>query len=389
VALAVALLIGGLLYARSYQNLLAVEKGFDSRNLYFVDWTMPRDFPAADLTAKATEALAKTPGIEAFTRSSPPPSTGNSPSRAAIEIDGGAPAAPLLIGEKRVDLGFFAVIKLPVKQGQLPVAGDSLDDVVVPEFFARRFFPEGTAVGHAFRLSPKLPWKTIVAVVGDVRTDRTKMPQTDDRAFYYYGVQTVPPPPPPVPATPRPAQIDNGGVTRFLTITVRTNGQLSASGLLAYAKQIEPRLRVTVAAVDDSYARQSEDTRMASQIVGAFSALAFIICMAGVFGVMAFLVAGRTREIGIRLALGADPVNVRRMVLASSARMVVLGAVIGLAIALGASRWVDSQLFGISSTDPVIYGLAAISVVGVALVATWHPARQASRVDPAITLRAE
>ena len=393
VALAVALLIGGLLYARSYQNLLAVEKGFDSKNLFFVDWTMPRDFPSGELATKATEALTRMQGIEALTRSSPPPSTGNSPSRAAIEIDGGAPAAsPVLIGEKGVDLGYFSVIKLPVKQGTLPVAGDSPDGVVVPEFFARRFFPEANAVGHSFRTSPKQPWKTIVAVVGDVRTERTRMPQADERQYYYYGVQTValqPPPQPATPPAPRPVQIDTGGVTRFMTLTVRTNGQLSPATLLGYAKQIEPRLRVAVAPVDDTYAKQSEETRMASQIVGAFSVLAFIICMAGVFGVMAFLVAGRTREIGIRMALGAEPGNVRRMVLASSARMVMLGACLGLALAIGASRWVEAQLFGISATDPLTYALAAFGVIAVALFATWHPARQAARVDPAITLRAE
>jgi putative ABC transport system permease protein len=391
VALAVMLVVGGLLYGRSYRNLLAVDKGFDSRDLFMVDWTMPPDFAVGGLSARAVDQLRQTPGIDAVTTSAPPPSRGDSPSAVDFEIDGQPPVSPpILLGRKWVDYDYFSVVRMPLRHGRLPAVGDPETDVVVPEQFARRLFPNGQAVGRTFRRTPRDPWMTIVAVVGDFRTERTRMPEPGDSGLYYYSFPPAPKPPPsPAPPAKAEKRIDTGGVTRFLTLTVRTNGRMSDADLLARARLIEPGLPVTVSSVDERYASQSADTRLASQIVGTFSVLAFVISMAGVFGVMAFLVAGRTREIGIRMALGADPAVVRRMVMSSSARMVMLGAATGTTLALVASRWVRSELFGVSPTDPLTYALAAFGVVGVALIATWQPARQASRVDPAVTLRSE
>jgi ABC-type antimicrobial peptide transport system permease subunit len=104
---------------------------------------------------------------------------------------------------------------------------------------------------------------------------------------------------------------------------------------------------------------------------------------------MAYLVAGRRREIGIRMALGADRRDIGRLVLTNSARLVIIGAVLGLAGALLLSRWAASQFYGVSATDPATYILVGTTILATALLATWHPARQAARVDPAITLRAE
>jgi predicted permease len=392
VAFAVVLVAGGALYTRSYQHLLAVDKGFDSSSLFSIDWTMPRGFADDNLGLRAAQQLRQTPGVEAATMSSPPPSVGISPQRVALEIDGQPPMEPRVsLTRKGVDYDYFRVVRLPIKAGRLPEPGEPPTNVAVSERFARQFFPEGQAVGRTFRLSATDPWNTVVAVVGDFRKDRTRMPQPGDaNDLLYYTFYAPKPAAPPQPAAaPAPPRVDTGNVTRFQTLTVRTNGRVAEAQLLARARDIEPRLLPIVSSVDDEYAKQSADTRMASQIVGAFSLLAFVISMAGVFGVMAFLVSGRTREIGIRMALGADPANVRRMVLKSSASMVALGAVAGLVLALAASRWIKSELFGVSATDPATYALTAAGVVAAALLATWAPARQASRVDPAITLRSE
>jgi hypothetical protein len=291
------------------------------------------------------------------------------------------------MGRKWVDADYFSVIRLPLKEGRLPLPGET-NIVVVPELFARRFLAGTHAAGRTFRRSPREPWQTIVGVVGDFRTERTRMPEPGDREIYYYSI-TTPAPPRPVATSGAARPIDDGGITRSLTLTVLTNGAPDDGALASRARDVDPSLRVTVTAVDERYARQSEDTRLAGQIVSGFSVLAFVIAMAGIYGVMAFLVAGRTREIGIRMALGADAAAIRRLVLASSVRMVVVGAVAGLTIAFGASRWVESQLFGVSATDPGTYAIATMTVILVALFATWHPARQAACVDPAITLRSE
>ena len=117
--------------------------------------------------------------------------------------------------------------------------------------------------------------------------------------------------------------------------------------------------------------------------------LAFVIAIAGVYGVMAFLVAGRRREIGIRMALGADRRDINRLILGSSARLVLTGALIGSIGAIGASQWIKSQLFGTSPADPITWAVVVLSVLVVSVLGTWHPARQAARLDPAVTLRAE
>jgi ABC-type antimicrobial peptide transport system permease subunit len=115
--------------------------------------------------------------------------------------------------------------------------------------------------------------------------------------------------------------------------------------------------------------------------------LAFVVAAAGIYGVMAFLVANRAREIGIRMALGADTRRIRSLVLASSMWLVLLGAGIGIGGAFVASRWAQSQLFGVKATDPLTIVLVTVAVALTALLATWHPARQATRVDPKVLLR--
>jgi ABC-type antimicrobial peptide transport system permease subunit len=111
--------------------------------------------------------------------------------------------------------------------------------------------------------------------------------------------------------------------------------------------------------------------------------------MAGIYGVMALLTASRTREIGVRMALGADRAAIRRLVFGSSLRPVVVGAMIGVISAAIAAKWAQSLLYGVSFADPVSYVLVALVVMAGALVATWQPARKAARVDPVVTLRAE
>jgi putative ABC transport system permease protein len=139
--------------------------------------------------------------------------------------------------------------------------------------------------------------------------------------------------------------------------------------------------------VDDLYARMFADELLASSIMTAFGIFAFIVAMAGVYGVMAFLVAGRTREIGIRMALGADRATVNRLILRSSLQPVLAGAVIGVIAALAAARWAQTLLFGVKSTDPWTYAMVTALVVVTAMLATWQPARRAGRVDPSRLLR--
>jgi putative ABC transport system permease protein len=126
---------------------------------------------------------------------------------------------------------------------------------------------------------------------------------------------------------------------------------------------------------------------LASRIISGFGVLAFVVAAAGIYALMAFLVASRAREIGIRMALGADSQRIRQLVLGSSIGLVSVGAALGIFGALAASRWAQSQLFGVSATDPITIALVTAAVVVTALLATWHPARQAARIDPTVLLK--
>jgi hypothetical protein len=343
----------------------------------------------ADAMGRLKSKLASVPGVEAITQSAPPPNLGDSPSQVALEIDDRPPLdKPVLIGAKWVDVPFFSVIQVPIRAGRVFVATDLASDVVVSETFARRFWPDGDAVGHSFRRRPQEPWYHVVGVVGDFRSARMNMPSVSDRQFLFYRRVAVTPPPT-GPSTPPSIVVDDGGSFGYISLTVRMSSAARTAAVLTTAQSFDPKLRATLDMVDDMYADQNADTRLASQVVGGFSVLAFLAAIAGVYGLMAFLVSSRLREIGVRIALGASPGDISRLILGSSARLVATGAALGAIAAVTASRWIESALFGITGTDPATYVAVVLLVIISALAATWQPARHASRVDPARMLRAD
>jgi putative ABC transport system permease protein len=395
VAIALLLVTGGTLYARSYQSLLAIDKGFDSRNLAQLDFTIPVQYYAGfgempTLAAETIRRVTSVPGVLGATWASAPPSMGNSPTGGLkIEIDDRLPTdVPIAIGLSFVDATYQTVIGLPLRRGRWLAQDDPPTAVVITEAFAQRFWPGVDPVGHRFRPSPNHPWYDVVGVVGDIRTNARRAALSSDRTFFAYSLRPEPtPPPPPKPGAPPPRA--TGGSWRFLNVTVRMDSPDRADAVLSAARAIDRRVRVELQFVDDAYSGMHADTLLATRVVGAFAGMAFLVAMVGVYGVMAFLVAGRTREIGIRMALGADRRDISRLVLRSAVTMVGIGAVIGIAGALVAARWTASQFFGVTATSPWIYLAVTAVVVLTSILATWRPARSAARVDPAITLRSE
>ena len=394
VALAVGLVITGAMYARSYVALMRVDKGFDSYGLAEVTASVPANyFPAvADRDVFITRLLANlqaVPGVIAATEGEPPPGEGDSPMQTTLEIDGRDTGAAIRLGRNNVQPSYFPTIGLPLRSGRYLQSDDPRDDVVIGESLARRFWPGGAAVGHTLRGQEQGFFSTpmtIVGVVGDFRSEATHMPTTEDARYFVYS-NRQPAKSGPVPQGQRFP--DNGGSYGMVTVTVRTDGPSRVSAVRAAAERTAPQLAFTVDLVDDTYAEQHADVRLTTQVVGAFSLLAFAVAMAGLYGVMAFLVASQTREIGIRLALGASPTEVRHLVLSSATRLVVLGAGAGAIVAGVIARSVQSQLFGVSGVNWQTYVAVLASTIVTALIAAWHPAWQAARVDPATTLRAE
>jgi ABC-type antimicrobial peptide transport system permease subunit len=228
-----------------------------------------------------------------------------------------------------------------------------------------------------------MPWLHIVGVAGHVRTSSDPPGMQSTTAFQTYVPRELPPP---VPAN-TPRRLETGGSFYFANLMARVDSRARAADLFDTVRAMDSRFILKVDFVDDVYAEQFDDRLLVSRVITGFGLLSFLIAAAGIYSVMAFLVANRTQEIGVRIALGADARRITRLVLGSSLRLVILGAIIGIAGAIGASRWLQSQLFGISATDPATLALVTLGVIATALVATWQPAHQASRVDPKVLLK--
>jgi ABC-type lipoprotein release transport system permease subunit len=225
----------------------------------------------------------------------------------------------------------------------------------------------------------------IVGVAGHVRTEAVRQPGGVPALFLFY--------------TPSPAARSAPIATRagsrtgpswsFVQLTIRLSSPERAEQVFRAARAMAPTFEMEGRLVDDVYAEYESDTRLMARIIAAFGLLAFAIAIAGVYGVMAFLVAGRRREIGIRITIGADRGDIANLILGSSMRLTLAGAAVGGAGAIAAARLIQSQLYGIAPTDPITYLVVIALVTAAAVLATLHPLRQAWRMDPAITLRAE
>ena len=391
VAFAVMLLVGSVLYVRSYLGLIRLDKGFDSSGVVAISLTIPPQLlgSGAERAAMAQtilEHLRARPGVLGAFEGSPPPSTGDSPtSNDHIEVDGRPPMETnILVPRLWVDPDYFRVLGIPLLAGRMFEQGDPPTNVIITESLAGTLWPGGDAVGHRFREDPRFEWSYVIGVVKHVRTthDGTSGPE---RYFQKYSLRQ--PPSPVTAATNARARSGGGAAYGFLTVTARVDSRSRASDLYQIVRSIDTRNILKVEFVDDQYARQFADRLLATRVITGFGVLAFVVAAAGIYGVMAFLVANRAREIGIRMALGADSRRIRRLLLASSMWLVLLGAAIGIGGALVASRWAQSQLFGVRAADPLTIGLLTVVIVVTALFATWQPVRQATRVDPKVLLR--
>jgi len=283
------------------------------------------------------------------------------------------------------------VIGLTLRQGRSFSDTEPATSAIVTQEFAKRFWPEGDAVGRTFRRiipgGKEQPRLEVIGVVENFRGNRPDQQRTSEPAFYYY--TAMQPPPPPTPAAAVSAARSTGGSWRFLTLTIRLDSLDRRDAVLAAARSVDPRLRVTFSSVEDTYADMFSDVLLATRVTSAFGIAAFLVAAIGLYGVLSYLIAARQREIGIRIALGADRRDINRLVLGSSLRLVLAGAVLGVVVAAALSRYLQAQLYQVSALDPGIYAVVTFAVVAVALLATWQPARTAARVDPVVTLRAE
>jgi predicted permease len=269
--------------------------------------------------------------------------------------------------------GYFRTMQIPVVRGREFSAADRRQSqrvAVVNRAFARRFFGDSTVIGERVHVgAPKGVWVEIVGLVGD--TAQTSL---------------VTPPPPLLymPYAQRPFWI-----TSFVVRTLRDPETLSAA-LRKEVVSMAPDVPVLAVEPMDALLRRSYvSSRHRTLLLVLFGGLAALLAAIGIHGLVAYAVAKRTNEIGIRLALGAHPAQVRRSVIGQGMRLAMAGIGIGLAISLAATHLLATLLYGVSSTDPITFAGVVGLLVLVTLIACYLPARHATRVDPLTALRCE
>jgi putative ABC transport system permease protein len=373
IALAAILLVGAALTLRSFANLIAVNPGFRIDNVLTLQISLPAaryrtPETVVDFYARAQRALEDLPEINHAGTAEVVPLTGNNWTVALDRLDRpvGAGERPPDVGWQTAGAGYFRALEIPLKAGRLFEERDRLEKimpVIISESIARQFFPGENPIGIRLKAGPP-DGAVIVGVVGDIRrASLTDQPRAD---LYF----------------PGPAN----------TVFIQTSGDpLSALPAVRTAlRHLEPAIVVHSARTMSDYASASMAlTRLAMRLLAGFAIVAVLLAAIGIYGVMAYSVRRRTREIGTRVALGADRGAIIRLVMREGGLITAAGVIVGVAAGLIAARSLSAVLYGVPPADPLSLITAAIVLVLTGLAACYVPARRAARIDPARTLTTE
>jgi putative ABC transport system permease protein len=381
VALAAMLLGSAALVARSVLRLLGVNPGFDTTRLLSlqVDAVGARYPDNASVYAyhdRVHDIVAAVPGVSSVAIASQLPLAGNFDRNGIVDSDN-PPANPELVpsGDRYVvTADYLKTMHIPVVAGRWFSAAEYADTnthvALISKALADRLWPGQNALGHHIRMGePTRPPRTIIGVTGDVK--HTGLDAVTNQQFYIPERQWY--------------YADNSAV-----IVVRTTGDpASVAGAVRRAiASIDPSLPIIrVATMDQLVARTTAQRRLALVLFGAFAIAALLLAAAGIYGVLAGSVAERTREIGLRAALGATPREVMALVVVQGARLGVIGLVIGLAAGATLTRYLQTFLFEIGPGDPAALSIVVATLTAVVIAACAIPAWRAVRIDPVEALR--
>ena len=378
-ALALPLLLGAGLLLNSFLRLERVDPGFEPAHLVSVAAALPRarypDYATSQAFFRRIEQdVARAPGVAAvgLADALPPDNGGNTDNFNLVDhpVPPGSaePVAPVLAATA----SYFRTLGVPLLDGRLFTEADSGNAppvVVVSGAWARHYYPRESAVGKQLVEGGcyACPRTTIVGVVGDVKYVGVA---GSGEAFY-------------VPLTQ-----SNTRVVHVVVRTAAAPGTMFGS-LRAAVAGLDPDLPVVETTLHDRLDASLADPRRWTTVLGGFATAAVLLAALGIFGLMSYVVRQRRREMGVRLALGAEPATLTWLVVASGMRYVWLGTAIGLGLAALEARWLSALLFGVSAMDPATVVAAAVLLALIALLACWVPGVRASRISPVEVLTVE
>jgi predicted permease len=384
VALAMVLLVGSGLMLRSFMALRDVDLGFEPAGLLTFRFALPgaeyeSGEPILAFHRELTERLRTLPGVRAVGMNGGLPLTGSKSASPMEPVDRPFAESELapVVERSQVTPGYFDVMSISIVEGR-PLEwtdqGNAYRAVVVSEALAETFWPGESALGRMIRgQGSESSWE-VVGVAGDVRFD---------------GVREEP-----LPMVYQPVlggDADSPGGTRSMDVVVAVAGDPLAAieGARGALSAVDARLpMINPRTVDAIVADSMSAASFTVVLLGIAAGIALLLGTVGIYGVISYIVSRRTQEIGVRIALGAPSGTVLRGVVGEGMALTAIGLVLGLVGAWGVSRVLTSLLYGVSATDPVTFAGTAVLLAGVALLATWIPARRAARVDPVEALRA-
>ena len=383
IAMTLVLLIGAGLLIHSFVRLTAVSPGFESVGregvVQTVRVTLPEhlyDGPER-IHAFARGVLDRIhylPGVTSTSLINSAP-FGMMFIQTDFDVEG-QPRPKLFAGTPKIDTDYFRTMGIPLLAGRDFTARDTADApnvAIVSERIVRECFPggPGEALGRRVRLDDRGEWLTVVGVVADIRQRGLDQ---DVKPMIY-----------------APFQQDRSGFVRFVSFVARTATPGSVvEGIRAEIRRAAPDLPIVgTVTMDEAVAASVAQPRFRMVLLVLFAVTATLIATCGIYGLMAYAVTQRRREIGVRMALGAERRDVLRLVLTRALRIVIAGVIVGLAGAVGVTRVLQTFLFGVTPTDPVAFTIVTLLLMAVGLMAAWLPARRATRIDPCAALRAE
>jgi putative ABC transport system permease protein len=386
IAASVVLVASAMLLARSFARLLDVDAGFNPAHVLTLRTSLPNTTyaDAGAMVRAYTEVgrrLRESPGVQAAGAVTGLP-LASTRGDWGIRLEGRPVEgqAGLAADWQVVTAGYFEALGTPLRAGRTFTGADTADTlpvIVVNETMARKFWPGESAVGRRLTMGDNGRWITVAGVVADV---------------HHRGLDMQPRPEMYRPHTQFRYGGPDAAAVPTMTWVVRTASDPRAATSYARAaiRAVDANLGISdVATMEQVMADATSDRRLNMLLFALLGSLALVLAAVGVYGVVAYSVTQRTHEIGVRMAIGARPADVVRMMLNEGGRLAIAGVVVGSIVALAGARLIRGLLFEVSATDPLTFAGVALGLLGVALLASYIPARRATRVDPMIALRGE